>query len=193
MSNLGNLFRDQLHANLEQGETGFANNTTAGDKQNRRIEMNSTGVVNDTFGLAYISNQSLNAQSKDRWRGAGVLIAPPIVDDTPYRVKAYAAGDHAYFYVFVGYAPVAANGNSDVITKVNAWPISQFNDGSNEGGLGYFDEIIKVPGVAEGDPEFGKPIAIGVAMSNLAGSDVQYSISVQNLAKTAPKFAASIS
>ena len=191
MSNLTNLFRDQFHVNLEQGEIGFANNTSPNDKQNRRIEMNSTGVVNDTFGIAYMSNISVNSTTKDRWRGAGVLIAPPIVDDTPYRVKAYASGDHAYFYVFVGYAPLSSNGNSDVITKLNSWPISKYNDGSNEGGFAYFDEVIKVPGVADGDPEFGKPIAIGVAITNLAGSDAAYSISVQNLAKTAPKFAAS--
>ena len=153
--------------------------------------MNSTGVVNDTYGLAYISNQSINSTSKDRWRGAGVLVAPPIVDDTPYRVKAYASGDNAYFYVFVGYGPLAANGNGDVITKLNSWPITPYNDGTTVGGFGYFDEVIKVPGVAEGDPEFGKPIAIGVAITNLGGSDAAYSISVQNLAKTAPKFAAS--
>ena len=157
----------------------------------QQITMNSSGVVNQTTGAAHGVGNFQSGNGYNQWRGAGVLMSQPVVDDTPYRVKAYLGAEKSSMYIFVGYAPLAPTGTNDLITKVVAFQVIGY--GVNDKGI--FDEVFLLPGLKAGDPDFQKPLAFGVAVATEQGAGVNgsYNISVQNLAKTAPQFAASMS
>ena len=111
----------------------------------------------------------------------------PIVDATPYRVKIYGHTTGVASYAVVGY-PETTTGNDRCINAI-AFP------------LGYdqqfvFDEVLLMPQWPESDPLYESPIAIGVAAGGSAkgaGELIEFTMSVQNLSETAPKFAASMS
>lgn len=111
-------------------------------------------------------------------------MAQPEVDDTPYRIKCRAKVLSELQYIIIGYAPSAPNGVNDLITKVCAIPFS---------GVEGFDDIILMRSVPKGDPEYGKAVAIGIAIESNQKQKSYFALSVQNLAVTAPQFAASMS
>ena len=184
MTNLVNLLRDQVHSAPGQAFVGL---NAAFMAVGNRINMNSSGIVNQTFGSANNSLTGVTGAGTASWQGVGVLMSQPIVDSTPYRVKAYATCSSAVIYVFLGYAP-GAPATINTIESVVAYPITGYE--SNVYKSNNFDEIILVPG-----NQNNNPVAFGIAIAAGSGESAQlsYSISVQNLAKTAPTFAASMS
>lgn len=186
MSNLWNLLRDLNHANPGGYQPGFSTQNIMGST----IKMNSSAIVNQDIGSAFNPYYlSAAVSGNNYWRGAGLLMSAPVVDKTPYRIKAYCITRTAHGFVFAGYAPASPTGTNDTITSVVSWPISCID--SNE--VGMFDEVVLMPGLQQGDPDFGKPIAFGIACQNNQNAVIRFNISVQNLAKTAPQFAASMS
>lgn len=181
-----NLFRDQIHIEGALNGPEFSTPRTI----TQEILMNSSGIVNETKGAcnrAYVLPGNMNAT---HWTGVGVLMSAPIVDATPYRIQAGVVSDKAIIHIVIGFAPLAPTGTDDVITSVVNFPIQ----GAGSGAAGSFNGVVLVPGVKEGEPDYGKPIAIGVAISNTTTNPVSsYFISAQNLAKTAPQFASSMS
>ena len=180
-----NFLRDNLHTT-----PGITAQTWAPTRISisSSIRMNSSGVVNQTSGMSHMPFVNLQGQGVSLWTGSGLLMDQPNVDATPYRVKAYAAADNAFCYLFCGYAPSSPTGVDDIITSVIAWPIGSV------GGISTFNDLILLPALDEQSPDFGKPIAFGVAVAMKSGTfSASYNISVQNLAKTAPQFAASMS
>ena len=147
--------------------------------------MNSSGVVNQTVGSVDEAQNGITAGS---WYGSGLLMSFPVVDDTPYRVKVHAFAANSDMMVFTGYAPAAPTGAGDLIAKPVFFPLT---DSQNANGK--FDEILLMPGLESGDSDFGKPIAFGIVISPYSTVFPTWHMSVQNLAKTAPQFAASMS
>ena len=186
MSHLQNFLRDMVHARPGQAVAGFP----AAAAVSSTCPMNSSGVVNQTAGSQHNPYFTQGNIGWNLWHASGVLMSQPVVDDTPYRVKAYVAGVATRIHIIVGYAPAAPTGVNDAITNVVPYPAAEYSDVGREG---VFDEVILMPGLQSGHPDFGKPIAFGVAISTLATSHVAFNISVQNLAKTAPKYASSMS
>lgn len=187
--NLTNLFRDQAHVDLEQSPLTLA---TYVPISSRTVKMNSNAVVNQDYGFAYSNYLVTTVSNVSYWEGAGLLMSVPVVDDTPYRVKARVNVYRGNAYAFCGYSPASPTGSADTITKVVSYPIASAV--AVESAAGEFDEVIKIPGLSEGDTEFGKPIAFGIAFASAAaGANCAFNISVQNMAKTVPQFAASMS
>ena len=147
--------------------------------------MNSSGVVNQTVGSV---DEAQNGITAGTWYGSGLLMSFPVVDATPYRVKVHALAANSDMMVVVGYAPVAPSGSGDLITKPVFFPLTDSQNANAK-----FDEVLLMPGLESGDPDFGKPLAFGVVISPYSTVYPTWHISVQNLAKTAPTFAASMS
>lgn len=174
-----NLFRDQLHCDLYLNSIGIGNRASKG----KTILMNSDGIVRQTKGMAFVLNYNYT-HIANSWGAAGVLIKPPIVDATPYRIQATIYNSQpSEKYIVVGHAPLAPTGTNDLITNVIPYP--------NEDGV--FDQVVLVPAAQPGDED--KPIAIGIAIgaNGTSVALIEANISVQNLAQTAPQFAASMS
>lgn len=175
-----NLLRDQLHVDPGANQPGFSSQNAAGST----IKMNSSGIVNQTFGSVSLAAGSFIATSSaSSWRGVGLLMSQPIIDATPYRVKARILVHNAYCWVFCGYAPASPTGTDDTITGVVAWPL-----GVSESSI--FDDIILFPAVPA---QSALPLAFGIAAAGTGNANARYNLSVQNVAKTAPQFAASMS
>ena len=182
MSNLTNLLRDQAYVEPLAERLGYG---TENDK-GKVIWMRSTGIVNQTRAMA-TTLEAVVSTAANRWFGSGVLIKGPIVDSTPYRVKVHALSSGVATYVFLAY-PETTTGLDRCINTI-AFPLGY------DGGM-QFDEVINVPAWPESDPLHESPIAIGVAAGQAikgSGELIEYYLSVQNLAQTAPKFAASMS
>ena len=158
---------------------GFA--STAGEI----VQANNSGTVNQTVGTAMSQQSSIGGAN---FYAAGVLMSQPVVDDTPYRVKMYVLS-LMYSYAFVGYAPANPTGNNDTIEKCSYFPLTA----RDVDHVAHFDEIVSFPGVPEGDPYYQRPLCFGVVARSFANHDAAFNMSVQNLAKTAPQFAASMS
>ena len=181
MSSVSNLFRDQFHVDQKATLLTFP---TAVLKSGGSVSMNSDGVVYTTKAMARALGTVVNTGS-GYWYSVGLMMKPPIVDDTPYRVKATWHASTQQQYLIIGYAPAAPTGSGDLITQIVAKPIQRCNE---------VDEVFLIKGLAEGDPDFGKPMAFAIAFASTTSGDLgEMTISVQNLAQTAPKFAASIS
>ena len=186
MSHLHNLLRDLVYVDPGAAQLGLS---TEANSVLLQANLNSSGIVNQTEGVATINNGTYSATTNSNWwKAAGLLISPPVVDSTPYRVKAYVACFTGNAHIIVGRAPLAPTGSNDPITNVTGIPITAGSH--NE--VAVFDECILIPGVPESDPDFKKPVAFGIACSGSAGG-IRFHLSVQNLAKTAPQFAASMS
>ena len=152
----------------------------------RTIYMNSNGVVNQTAGSVYQPYAGKSGGGANVWHGAGLLMSVPVVDDTPYRVKAVCGARNCSMHIFVGNAPAAPTGSDDLVTQVVSWPII----GEQED-IGSFDEVLLIKA---NDTLIGGPLAFGIGIAVGSGTMIAgYNISVQNLAKTAPQFAASMS
>lgn len=182
-----NLLRDLVHTNPDSIDTTWGGPRVRGANT---VEMNNTGIVHQTSGSCQNQYERLD-DSLGEWYATGLLISQPIVDATPYRLKVFlgiggaSGNENDHRYAFMGYAPANPTGTNDVIEKCSMLPI---------GPRGIVDEIILAPGLPEGDPYFDRPLAFGVA-AIVAANSTRYShyISVQNLSKTAPQFAASMS
>ena len=176
-----NLLRDQRHIKLGQAQPGFAFfSTLAGGN----VYANSSGIVNQTYGSSDFVQSGMSSAG---WYGSAVLMSQPVVDATPYRVRLNAQVTSAELSLFIGYAPSAPTGIADIFTKSVIIPIGL-------GGSGKFDEVVLLPGVDEFSIDYQKAIGFGIVLSKAAGQDyASFHISVQNLAKTAPTFAASMS
>ena len=152
--------------------------------------MNSTAIVYQTEGFAHQAFNGVNATQSNYWVGSGLFISQPVVDDTPYRVKGTFIGDGMSCYLFVGRGPANPTGVNDLITDVVAIPLTGAKDGIDT----RINDVINIEGLPDSHPDFQKPLAFGYGISVAAGSGTAaYSLSVQNLAKTAPQFAASMS
>ena len=181
--NLSNLFRDFTHSNPDQADIGWSGPNAIG----RTIYVTTNGFVHQDQGFAQ-TIWATNTGNQSNWYGSGLLIAGAIGDNTPYRVKAYLQADQTYGFLLYGYAPLAPAGVNDQITKLHAYPIL-----GPDLSIGKFDDVILVPGLKEGDTDFGKPLFFGFGVVQTQNAKVSSYISVQNLAKTAPTFAASMS
>ena len=187
MSAVGNLFRDMIHVSPGQSQVTFGN---ADLLSSSTLRMNNSSVVYQTTGFANHNLYTAAWPGFNTIRSAGLLISQPVVDDTPYRVKAYVRASLSTPYIIVGLGPASATGTDDVITKYTLFPIGAYT--TQEYGL--FDDVINVPAFT--GAEANRPIAFGVGISANSLNNTQaisYSISVQNLAKTAPQFASSMS
>lgn len=172
------------HVDLVQSRVVVSSlNTTM---STRTVYMNSNGVVNQTAGSVYNPYGSKTGTGKNVWHGAGLMMSLPIVDDTPYRVKARVGGENCALHIFVGNAPAAPTGTNDLVTQVVSWPILGLQED-----VGIFDDVILIKAQ---DTLIGGPLAFGIAISAQSGQMLAgYHLSVQNLSKTAPQFAASMS
>ena len=150
------------------------------------VQCNNSGIVNQTVGTAQTGQTTIGGAN---YYASGVLMAQPVVDDTPYRVKAYVLS-LMYAYLYVGYAPANPTGNGDTIEKCVFMPITARTEGPH---AAMFDDIINFPGVPESDPYYQRPVSFGIVARSFSNHDAAFNISVQNLAKTAPQFAASMS
>ena len=183
MTQVANLFRDQLHTNPDQADIGWSGPNAIG----RTIYVTTNGFVHQDQGFAQSIWATLSANTTN-WHGSGLLITGSIRDRTPYRVKGYIQATDALVFACYGYAPLAPAGVNDLVTKLTVLPIGNLADSK-----GVIDEVILVPGLNEGDTEFGKPLFFGFAVVANTAAKVNYFMSVQNLSKTSPTFAASMS
>ena len=186
MTALVNMLRDLVH--IEPGSSLIGLSPTMSSVTGY-VNMGSSGIVEQTKGSAHHTYAGTTGTGRSQWTAAGVLMSQPVVDATPYRLKVYARAGNSHIYVIVGTAPASPTGN-DRIDNVVSFPISSYPSEKGE-----FDEIILVPGRNPQDPLFQRPLAFGVAVAveNAINPLLAYNISVQNLAKTAPQFAASMS
>ena len=186
--NLTNLLRDLTHVTPGAGFIGLGSTVRTIGSQ---ININTDGVVHQVSASNADGNiQAGQKGTTSQWVGTGLYMSQPIVDATPYRVKAYVTTHLCEALVIVGYAPNTPTGTNDLITDIVSFPLTAA--GTTESAK--FDEIILMPGLSESDPDYGKPIAIGLAfMSANNAAYVRWNISAQNLSKTAPQFAASMS
>ena len=159
--------------------------------RDREANMNNDGIVKHTVGTAFALRRQSTPGTDQEWRTAGLLMSPPLVDDTPYMVRLRAsATESTLLFFFTGTGPMAPTGTDDPITNCSIIPIARNLSNSH----GYFNEVVLVKGRSPGHPDYNKPIAFGLGLS--LGSNptqVYYHMSVQNLSKTAPQFAASMS
>ena len=102
MSNLVNLLRDQTH--MQFGQTPIAWSSFSTGIGNGTY-MNSDSVVYDTKGTVHSPIGTAGNIAATQWRGVGLLISPPNVDATPYRIKGAVVAENAVAYAFVGFAP----------------------------------------------------------------------------------------
>ena len=190
--NLVNLLRDQNHCNPAQSQLTFPGNFFT--INSGTVKMNSTGVVNQTKGSCHMMQSTVTGAGRNAWQAAGLYMTQPIVDDTPYRVKAYVQGHLSDIWIIVGYGPSSPT-SQDTLTKVIPFPISKYGSSSHDPLAGKFDDIILLPGLIPSDTDYQKPIAFAVAMATDAALQTEgsFHLSVQNLSKTAPQFAASMS
>lgn len=114
----------------------------------------------------------------------GVYLLAPDGDNVPYRVKAdlCVVGQSGTFNnqaVIVGYGPASPTGTNDTIDEPYIITFDQQR----------FDDLIMVPALDSGDPNYGRPLFFGVAHlagQAVAGLEVCAHISVQNLAVKPP-------
>ena len=114
----------------------------------------------------------------------GVYMQAPVGDNVPYRVKAdlVVVGQSGTFNnqaVVVGYGPASPTGTNDTIDEPYFITFDQQR----------FDDLIIVPALDSGDPNYGRPLFVGVA--HLAGQAVSglycfAHVSVQNLGVKPP-------
>ena len=176
-----------LHLNPGQNQVTMGNADLMSASQYR---FNNSAIVYQNEGSMFKVIETAAWAGFNTIRSAGLLISQPVVDATPYRIKAYIRSSNATPYVIVGLGPAAPTGTDDAITHYTVWPIGSF--ATQEFAL--FDEVIRMPSF-EGSNE-QRPIAIAIGVSpNVDGvaATCSYNLSVQNLSKTAPKFASSMS
>ena len=186
MGTPNNLLRDLVYVNPGQASVSFGNGMSIGGQ----LVANNSGIVNTVTGTMANGYALTGSSGNANWYSCCVLMSPPVVDDTPYRVKLWYFGENTNGYFYTGYAPLAPTGTNDAITKVQGIPFS--HQGSME--KGYFDEAVLMPSIPKTDPDYGKPIAFGLAVAVSTGNPVHaFYMSVQNMEKTAPQFATSMS
>jgi hypothetical protein len=179
-----NLLRDQVHTSLGQPLLTFA--TTETNMMESELRMNSTAIVNQASGSIQIPYSATAGAEYRTWFGLGVLMAPPDVDDTPYRVKLRGYCDRGIAQLVVGNAPAAPDGNNDLILDTISFPLA-FEDDRHM----LFDDVILI----RRDQAGPAPLAFGIAISGEDGGNIRcgFNLSVQNLARTSPKFASHMS
>ena len=183
MSHLKSLFRDMMHVRPGQSTIGWNGfSSTAGET----VQASNSAIVNQVVGTAMSQQGSIGGAN---YYAAGVLMSQPVIDDTPYRVKAYVLS-LMYCYAFVGYAPAAPTG-IDTIDRCTFFPLTSRTDAGPA--VAHFDEIINFPGLVKGDPYENRPLCFGLVARSFANHEAAFNICVQNLAKTAPQFAAGMS
>ena len=114
----------------------------------------------------------------------GVYFAAPPDDNIPFRVKAdlNVVGQSGTFNnqaIVIGYGPAAPTGLNDTIDEPYLIPFDQQR----------FDDVIMLPALDSGDPNYGRPVFFGVAHcagQNVSGLFCVASISVQNLGVNPP-------
>ena len=192
MSHQQNFLRDLYH--WKPGGLASPGWAVNGDINNDNVYFNGDAIVYQT--QASMHQQIATISPLGNYSTAGLLISQPVVDATPYRVKANVCSYEAFVYLCVGYGPEAPTGSADLATKCRYFPLQisgSKGSGAIYGPAAQFDETILIPGVPEGDPDFAKPMFFGIMCAADGNPVAGYYLSVQNLAKTAPQFAASMS
>lgn len=175
MSTPKNIQRDAIYMDPAATRLGLATEVLVSFDL---VNGNSDGSVHTDFAFAqynYLAPVTVSALSAASF---GILIAQPIGDRQPYRVKAYGrvTNENEALAIVVGYAPLAPSGTNDEINKPAYFP---FN--------GEFDELITVDARADGETYFGRPLYFGiVAFGALAALRLFADISVQNLGVKPP-------
>ena len=142
-------------------------------------QVNSDGAVHVDYAQAHsIRTATFTTSGVDHCRCMGVLMQPPDGDNTPYRVKASAhiqsLADYSEWHaIVVGYAPASPTGSNDQVAQSYWIPFKK-----------HFDDLIMVPALDSGDPNFGRALVIAVAMCPgpaITNYTAQAQLSVQNL------------
>lgn len=115
---------------------------------------------------------------------AGVYMQPPQGDNQPYRVKADGiinglSGTVMQPCVVIGYGPAAPTGSDDIIDQPYVIPFNQ----------GEYDDVLFLPQLLDTDPNFGRPLFIGIgfmASNTITNLYVIAHLSVQNLGVRPP-------
>ena len=190
MSNTHNLQRDQFHTDPDVSWQTVSPNY--GPIANRTVRMANNQVVYQTEAFAHHSYTTSTGFGLSQWRAAGLYMTGPVGDATPYRIKGYANGFKSDLYVVIGYAPSTITGN-DWLLQTIAFPIAPYD--ANGSSSGEFDEVIRLPGLADGDTYFGRALGIGIAQATSNGTVTQlaYALSVQNMSRTPPQYSTSAS
>lgn len=185
MSAAKNIQRDCTFAQpLTSGLLDFATESTLNQPT---CLMNSSGSTNVDFASCqsdHTATYSLTAANK---RALGVLMQPPVADRVPYRIKASAINPYVAtkFAIVIGYAPASPSGSDDSIDEPVYIPFTEV-----------FDDTVIVETLDSGDGNYGRALAIGVAMiadaTGLTTDPVLVHLSVQNLSVKPPTMAQAI-
>lgn len=173
-----NLDRDGVWCEIDtSAEKAWSTESTIGDT----ILINADSTVYDAS--AYVQADKTSTSISTGWRGIGCYIKQPTVDTTPYRVKGFINAGSMICSVGVGYAPASITGGDDSITPVTLFPMSY-----------EFDQLIMVPARISTDTYYNRALAFFIALQYTgASADTYAHLSVQRLATSPPKFAASVS
>lgn len=116
-------------------------------------------------------------------RCIGVHMQQPVADNTPYRIKASISSPSEKDYdvqgsIVVGFSPASITGSDDIMSAPYYIPFHNT-----------IDEMIMVPALDSGDPNYGRSLCIAVAIQPAVAYTTQVvlaQLSVQNLAVKAP-------
>lgn len=136
---------------------------------------NSSGVVYDDVGGVKSNGNSAVSIAQ---QSIAVNMKPPQEDPVPYRVKIYCPNATS-LYAVIAYAPSTITGTDDVMVHANFFQIP-----------GYFDEIVMIHGHPSAHSFRDRPIVFGVSAFGNGHNNV--TISVQNLGRTPPQYAAGV-
>lgn len=178
MSNLINLQRDMFHVKVpsEQSALVYSNETVLGQNS---LNAKSDGVVYTDIGYAKSFDQQ--AVTAGNWVSMGVVMQPPILEATPYRIKAYCNEGAA---VVIGYVVSAFTGNNDAVSDIMVFPLNG----------GVFDDIVLITPEPVGGADDDKPIYFGIAQGELSSqAGTLASISVQRMSVAPPQYSSSVS
>ena len=175
---LTNIHRDCFHLELKSAEVSLSSDFLF----TAPPTVNSTGIVNDGPVASETSDRDVAVTvAANSYKAMGVLMKPPLVDRTPYRVKARGHGGLVNM-LLVGYAPASPTGSNDTLDR---WNYQSF-------GFEY-DDIIMLPALESTDAMYGRPIFFGVAVPFVSASHIQVDVSVQKLSIAPPQFEMGVS
>lgn len=176
MSNITNIQRDGNWCDPHATEITWSSDIAVG----ANLQINADSTVYDAKAFATAAKTTISVATG--WRGIGCYVKAPVADTVPYRVKGFYISSQLVCAIGVGYGPASPTGTDDVITPVRIIPIP----------AGHFDELIMVPALDSSHADYGKPLAICMALTYATGGYGHAHLSVQRLATTPPGIASSV-
>lgn len=155
--------------NVQWGDQQAVNTTS--------LDVNADATVYED--AAKVWAMSAHTITAGQWRGIGAYIKQPVIDNVPYRVKAYADQDLRPLLI-VAIAPATITGSDDHVTPLIVCP---FDDGK-------VDELFMVPVI----PTFeDRALCFAIAATQSSANEEIAALSVQRLATAPPTMAQSVS